>query len=52
MYAVGINEMAQSVVEDVTNKVKERGFKSFKSYLRIDNNIKYDAVTSKTPKAL
>lgn len=23
MYAVGINEMAQSVVEDVTNKVKE-----------------------------
>jgi|AntAceMinimDraft_15_1070371.scaffolds.fasta_scaffold66092_2 hypothetical protein len=35
---------AQSIVETITAKINQKGFKSFKSYLRINNIIKFDAI--------
>ena len=35
---------AQSIVERITEKINNKGFKSFKSYLRINNIIKFDAI--------
>jgi hypothetical protein len=35
---------AQSIVEKVTGEISKSGFKTYKSYLRISNIIKYDAV--------
>lgn len=37
-------KLAQSIVETITSEIKEKGFKSFKSYLRVNNIIKFDAI--------
>lgn len=37
-------KLAQSIVENITSEIKEKGFKPFKSYLRINNIIKFDAI--------
>jgi len=35
---------AQKLVEDITAEISNKGFKSFKSYLRINNIVKFDAI--------
>lgn len=37
-------KLAQSLVEEITSEIKAKGFKPYKSYLRINNIIKFDAI--------
>lgn len=37
-------KLAQSIVETITKEIKLKGFNSLKSYLRINNIVKFDAI--------